>query len=85
MTKNDPIINTKLLLEHIQGMRYALELQIKDLRTEVKQGFKKISSEISHVHRLALNNADSLRTIDTRLDDIEIEELPKRVAVLEKQ
>ena len=75
MPINDDI-TPKVLLEHMQNMQRVLGGKIDQNRLELKADIQRVERKVD-ILKVGVDN------IDKRLDAIEIENLPKRVAVLE--
>ncbi|MBU0766404.1 hypothetical protein KKF55_01290 [Patescibacteria group bacterium] len=98
MQKKDEDITPAVLLDHIQYMQRTLTVEIKKNREEIKknseeikknrEGISKNSVSIQNngerIDRLRVNLTGQLDGIDKRLDEIEIEQIPKRIKVLEE-
>lgn len=80
---NDADITPAILLQHMQAMRADFSMQIQAMERRIMQKFDEINVRLDKLeHKVDLLFVQ-IDNIDKRLDDIEIELLPKRVAVLE--
>jgi hypothetical protein len=73
MRKNR-IITNRVLLEHMQAMRHAIEMRMDRME-------KRIDRLDGNVRLIFIQ----ISNIDERLDEIELEELPRRVTALERK
>ena len=74
MPDND--ITLQIVLEHMQNMQRVLMSEIGAVRTDLQRLERRVD-------RMETNLTNQIDAIDKRLDAIEIENLPKRVRVLE--
>jgi hypothetical protein len=71
-----------MLLEHLQRMEQRLTASIQDVRADVQTVEGKLTKRID---RLEVKLTTQLDGIDERLDGLEIEHLPRRIAALEQR
>lgn len=70
-------ITLEMIMNRLQGMQSTLQASIDDVRNGV-------SSLSNRIDVLETNLSRQIDGIDTRLDAVEIETLPRRVTALEK-
>lgn len=77
----DDGITLKMVMEHMQHQGQILMDEIKNVRQEMGEGFRRVYSDMQKMeHRLVIQ----IDAIDQRLDAIEIENIPKRMCKVEK-
>jgi len=74
-------VTPAILLQHMRGMEQRLSRNIEDTKTELKGDITRIETKMDRMH---VNLSGQIGALDERLDSVEIEFLPKRVAKLEK-
>jgi predicted nuclease with TOPRIM domain len=72
----DPEITPKVLLDHLQAMSQSLREEIRAVRADVRQ----VGERVDRVERNLTAQIDAL---DRRLDELEVQTLPRRVTALE--
>ncbi len=96
MTNDETEITPKLLLDHMQTMQATFVSQIavlsgridgihSSLRQQIEGNHAEMKGEIARLERKIDTLTLGVDSIDARLDAIEIEKLPHRVAVLESR
>ena len=80
---HEPDITPGILLTHMRGMEQRLVQRIDKLEGRIDGMEQGIGNLTHRIDRLDINLTRQIGAIDRRLDTIEIESLPRRVAVLE--
>ncbi len=91
----DTDITLKMILEHMQAMRSdllqriddlgkTLSIRIDGLQGQIDGNQRSLQAQINGLERQIATLQVGVENIDKRLDEIKIEELPKRVRALEK-
>jgi len=87
MAKDDRDITGKVLLEHMQAMQRVLKEELESVRDELAVLRTSLTGEMREVkdvlRMLEARLTIQIDAIDKRLDAVEIESLPRRVAALE--
>ncbi len=82
MPTPDSDITARMLLEHLRQMEQRLTASIQGVQADVRAVEAKLTRRID---RLETNLATQLDAIDRRVDGLEMEHLPRRVAGLEQR
>jgi hypothetical protein len=89
MPEPESEITPKVLLDHLQGMGQALGQQISVVRDELRAVEQRLGDRIRHLESRVARSETTLSQqidgIDKRLDELEIVQLPRRVAALERR
>jgi hypothetical protein len=89
MAPAEPEITPKILLDHLQAMGQALTQQIGDMKDELRAAEQRLGHRVGRledrVDQLGGSLSRQIDGIDKRLDELEIAQLPRRVAALEQQ
>lgn len=89
----EPEITPKILLEHMQRMGAGLQMhinelgtQMRDMNVEWKADMRDMEQRLTErIDRGERNLSQQIDAINHRLDALEIEDLPQRVALLEQR
>ena len=77
MSPKDDGITPAVLLQHMQVMGKQLVEKIDEARTELKADINRVEKNLERVERKVDLALVQIGTIDTRLDDLEVVQVPK--------
>lgn len=81
--KKDDDVTPKMLLDHMRGMEERLFKKISEEIRTVHQRIDRLEVHVDRIEKKLTLISTQIENIDQRLDTIEIENLPHRVAALE--
>ena len=83
MADNDITLGT--IMEHMRGMEQRVTSRIQDVHEDLSKRMDGLDAKLTgRLDRLERNLTSQIDAIDKRLDAMEVEHLPKRVARIER-